>query len=405
MSVLVKITYYFNAEQRELPFIVGVLADLSGQAEKPPLASRRFIDINRPNASPALQHLLDHAASENIKILILDVSKKELFRDQLRAASFDQSSLFKKLHDDIFGTTSAAPFGILIGDYEFSSTPADLDLLENLSQIAAAIHAPFLAAAAPQLLGLNNFAELTPRLDLRPIFKTPQYARWRTFRQSEAARYVCLTAPRALLQLDPLPVWGNSAFPLAARIISAFAQHGWFANIRGRDGGAVSGLPTRTCASCQTSSEAVLELWQQKSLAESGLIPFGHHRGPSDGFAFVPTCHQPALYENPDSTETARLASDLRYILSLSRFVHYLRVIIRDVPSARLKDKLNTWITQYVSGPEQPSAAQPLGSAYVDISAATVSLHASPRFQLQTLTYNLRATFPLPSLGEVPFEA
>jgi type VI secretion system protein ImpC len=354
------------------------------------------MDVNRENF--ALQYLADHATGENIKIRTLDVSKKELSRDLARATSFDQSILFKKLHDDIFGTRHAAPFGILIGDYEFSNAPADIDLLENLSQIAAAIHAPFLAAAAPQLLGLNDFAELAVQREFRPIFKTPEYTRWRTFRQSEAARYVCLTLPRALMRLDPAPVWGNSAFPLAARIISAFAQHGWFAKIRGRNGGAVSGLPQWTFANCRTSAEVVLELWQEKALAESGLISFGHHHGPSDGFAFVPTCHQPAVYENPESTETARLASDLRYVLSISRFVHYLRVIRRELPDSSPKQMLNTWIAQYVSGPEESSAAQPLGSAYVDISDATVSLRASPRFQLDAMIYGMRATFRLPSL-------
>jgi len=392
----IKITYDLQAEQRELPFVVGVLADFSGQAEKPPLASRQFVDVNRASG-PALQYLVDNTAGENIKIRILDVSKKELCRDQMRAVSFEQSILFKKLHDDIFGTTRAAPFGILIGDYEFSNAPEDLHLLENLSQIAAAIHAPFLAAAAPQLLGLSHFAELAVQRDVRPTFKTPGYAKWRTFRQSETARYVCLTAPRALFRLDPVPVWGNAAFALAACIISSFAQHGWFANIRGRNGGAVSGLPKWTFANRQTSSEVVLELWQEKALAESGLISFGHHRGPSDGFAFVPTCHQPAIYENPESTETARLASDLRYVLCLSRFVHYARVILRDVPGSSPKQTLNTWIAQYVSGQEEPSAAKPLGSAYVDISDAIVSLRASPGFQLQGMMYSPRTTFPLPS--------
>jgi type VI secretion system protein ImpC len=416
MSPLVKITYDWDAEHGELPLIAGVLADFSGLAERPPLSARSFIEVNRDNFDSifhtigpgrpatwcALQYLVDHATGENVKIRILDVSKKELYRDQSRAPDFHQSILFKKLHDDIFGTSGASPFGILIGDYQFSNTPADFELLERLSQVAAAIHAPFLAEAAAPLLGVNNFADLAVEREFRPIFKTPEYAHWRSFRQSEAARYVCLTAPRALFCVDPFPVWGGSAFALAARIISAFTNTGWFAQIRGRQGGAVAGLPKWTFAKCQTSAEVVLELWQQKALAESGLISFGHHHGPSDGFAFVPTCYQPAIYENPDGTETARLASDLRYVLCISRFVHCLRVIIRDqlggsVPESSRKQMLNSWIAQYVSGQEEPSAAKPLGSAYVEISAGTVSLFALPRFQLEAMIYGMRAIFRLQS--------
>ncbi len=416
-----------SANKTELPFVVGVLADFSGHAEKPALHSRQFVEVNRANFDllrdkefcgvesswRGLKYLVESTDSENVKIRLLDVSKKELYRDLQRASDFDHSILFKKVHDDIFGTTDAEPFGILIGDYEFSNDRADLDLLEKISLVAEAIHAPFLSAAAPQLLGVNNFPELAEKKDFHSLFKGPEYTGWRAFRQSEAARYICLTAPRLLLSFESFPLWGNAAFGLGARIISAFAHWAWCAKIRGHDGGNVTGLPKWTFATHSTSAEVVLDLWQQKALADSGFVPFGHHHGPSDGFAFVGTCHQPATYESAESTRAARLASDIRYVLSISRFVHRLRAMIRDQPpasisEAALKEKLNDWIGQYVPADGNLSAAQPLSAAHIDVSApagssgfATVSVRASPGFQLEVLPYSLRAIFRLRSIVSV----
>jgi type VI secretion system protein ImpC len=177
--------------------------------------------------------------------------------------------------------------------------------------------------------------------------------------------------------------------------VAAFVRFGWCANIRGRDGGMVTGLPKQWLGQYLTSAEVVLELWQEKALSEAGLICFGHHRGPSDGFAFVRTCHQPIIYESAEATETARLAADLRYVLAISRFVHYLRVMIRDQQSD--VGALNQWIAQYVCHEKEPSPEKPLGSAHVDVSQRTVTLRASPRFRLEPLIYPLRATFPLPA--------
>lgn len=367
-----------------LPFVVGVLADLGGQAEKPPLSSRQFMDVTRDNLPPhpGLTYLFNNANGENVKIRVLDVSHKELHRDLTRSVAFDQSILFKKVHDDIFGTHNAEPFAILIGDYEFCNDSADANFLERLSQVAEAIHAPFLAGAVRQLLFLDDVG-------------TPEDVRWRSFRKSESARYVCLTTPRMLLSPPPSIVWGNSAFALGVRIVAAFVRFGWCANIRGRDGGMVTGLPKQWLGQYLTSAEVVLELWQEKALSEAGLICFGHDRGPSDGFAFVRTCHQPIIYESAEATETARLAADLRYVLAISRFVHYLRVMIRDQQSD--VGALNQWIAQYVCHEKEPSPEKPLGSAHVDVSQRTVTLRASPRFQLEPLIYPLRATFPLPA--------
>ena len=82
-----------------------------------------------------------------LKIRILNASKKELLRDLQRAADFDQSAMFKKVYEEEYGIFGGEPFGALVGDYEFGKHPEDLELLDKVSHVAAAAHAPFLTAA------------------------------------------------------------------------------------------------------------------------------------------------------------------------------------------------------------------------------------------------------------------
>jgi len=46
-------------EKRELPFVVGVLADLSGQPDKalPPVSERKFVDIDRDNFNEVMKSI------------------------------------------------------------------------------------------------------------------------------------------------------------------------------------------------------------------------------------------------------------------------------------------------------------------------------------------------------------
>lgn len=206
--------------------------------------------------------------SERLKIRVLNVSKHDLVKDFQHAPEFDQTSLFKKVYEEAHGTFGSAPFGALIGDYEFGRHPQDIELLVKLSEVAAATHAPFIAAASPQLFNLGSFTELVSSRDLAKIFHTVEYAKWNSFRDSEASRYVGLTVPRILMRLPytlrPTPnptfqfieelddsgrlfLWGNAAYAFGACLTNAFAKYHWCAKIRGIEGGGlIEGLPSRT---------------------------------------------------------------------------------------------------------------------------------------------------------------
>ncbi len=149
-----------------------------------------------------LHHLVfESETSVMLKIRVLNVSKKDLLKDLERAAEFDQSAVFKKVYEEEYGTFGGQPFGALIGDYYFSNHPQDQLLLEKMAQVAAAANAPFIAATAPQLFGWESFQEMTEVRDLAKIFDRTEYAKWRSFRDSEDSRYVGLTMPRTLMRL------------------------------------------------------------------------------------------------------------------------------------------------------------------------------------------------------------
>jgi type VI secretion system protein ImpC len=195
-----------------------------------------------------LKYVVDNSElTPMLKIRILNSSKKELLRDLQRAPDFDQSAMFKKVYEEEYGLFGGEPFGALIGDYEFGKHPEDLELLDKVSHVAAAAHAPFLTAAAPELLSLDSYTNLGAPRDLAKIFDTTEYAKWKGFRESEDSRYVGLCLPRTLMRLpygrDTKPVdgfnyeegvdgtdhskylWGNAAYALGARLTNAFALY------------------------------------------------------------------------------------------------------------------------------------------------------------------------------------
>src|SRR5581483_2816382 len=214
-----------------------------------------------------LRYLIANSeTSDNLKIKVLNVNKKELLRDLQRAPEFDQSALFKKVYEEEFGVFGGSPFGALVGDYEFGKSGQDIELLEKVAQVAAAAHAPFLSAASPEMFNLDSYTNLDAPRDMSRVFDTTEYAKWKGFRQSEDSRYVGLTCPRILMRLpygkDTVPVeefnyeekvdgtdhskylWANSSWALGARLTHAFAEYGWCACIRGvESGGMVEGLP------------------------------------------------------------------------------------------------------------------------------------------------------------------
>src|SRR5215216_4623353 len=330
-----------------------------------------------------LKYLLSQTeTSTMLKIKVLNVSKKELLRDLQRAPEFDQSALFKKVYEEEFGVFGGAPFGALLGDYEFSRSGQDIELLEKVAQVAAASHAPFLTGASPDMLNLESYTQLDQPRDLAKIFEMTEYAKWKSFRQNEDSRYVALTLPHILMrqpygrdgvQIDAFNfdehvdgtdhgkyLWGNAAWALAARVTNSFAQYGWCATIRGvESGGLVEGLPVHNFrtdsgdVAMKCPTESPITDRREKELADLGFVPLVHQKN-TDKAAFfsVQSAQLPKQYQSDSATANARISAQLPYIFAVSRFAHYLKAMMRDkIGGYSSKDEmqvfLNDWINNY----------------------------------------------------------
>ena len=401
-------------------------------------------ELQKLEASWRGLHYLVHQSetSTMLKIRVLNVSKQELLRDLERASEFDQSALFKKVYEEGYGVFGGEPIGALIGDYEFGRHPQDMALLEKISNVAAAAHAPFIAAANSQLFNLDSYTELgTPR-DLAKIFDTVEYAKWKSFRDSEDSRYVGLALPHILMRLpygpETVPVeafnfqedvdgtdhskylWGNAAYAFGTRLTDAFAKYHWCAAIRGVEGGGlVEGLPTHTfktddgdiALKCPT--EIAITDRREKELSDLGFIPLVHSKG-TDYAAFfgAQSCQKARKYDTDAANANARLSTQLQYIMATSRFAHYLKAIMRDkigsfMTRQNCENYLNRWITNYVllddNASQEAKANNPLREARIDVSEVRgkpgvyrAVAFLKPHFQLDELTLSLRLVAELP---------
>ena len=391
-----------------------------------------------------LKHLMDHSETgTGLKIRVLNVSKKELLRDIEKAPEFDQSNLFKKVYEEEYGVFGGAPFGALIGDYEFGKHPEDMALLEGISHVAAQAHAPFVSAAAPELLNLESFTKLDAPRDLAKIFDSTEYAKWKSFRQSEDSRYVALCLPRTLARIpygkETKPIdefgfeehvdgtehskylWMNAAYSLGTRMTNSFSLYGMCVAMRGVEGGGlVEGLPVHNfytdegdlALKCPT--EVPITDRREKELADLGFVPLVHCKD-TDYAAFfsVQTCQKPKMYDTDSANANARLSAQLPYIMAVSRFAHYLKAMMRDkIGSFMSREEaetfLNRWITRYVTPDDSASPAakaqRPLREARIDVSEVPgkpgvyrAVAFLRPHFQLDELTVSLRLVAELPA--------
>ncbi len=390
-----------------------------------------------------LHYLLAQSeTSEQLKIKVLNVSKRELLRDLQRAVEFDQSAMFKKIYEEEFGIFGGHPFAALIGDYQFGKGPEDIELLERISMTAAAAHAPFISGTSPEMFNLDSFTQLDQPRDLGKVFDTTEYARWKGFRASEDSRYMALTCPRILLRVPygkggatvdafnyeegvdgtdhSKYLWGNAAWALGARLTNAFALYGWCAAIRGVEGGGlVEALPVHNfytdegdiAMKCPT--EVPITDRREKELADLGFAPLVHSKG-TDYAAFfsVQSCQKPKLYDSEAANANARLSTQLPYILAVARFAHYLKAMMRDKIGSFMSRTdcerwLNQWIQQYVTPDDTASPAvkaqHPLREARIEVFevAGKPGVYRAvaflrPHFQLDELSVSLRLVAELP---------
>ncbi len=265
-----------------------------------------------------LHHLVSNSETdEMLKIRVMNISKKDLAKTlkKYKGTAWDQSPLFKKLYEQEYGQLGGEPYGCLVGDYYFDHTPGDVELLGQMAQIAAAAHAPFIAAASPTVMGMDTWQELANPRDVGKIFSSPEYAGWRSLRESDDAKYIGLAMPRFLARVpygaSTSPVeefdfeeetsggdhtkytWANAAYAMAVNVNRAFKQYGWCTAIRGvESGGAVEGLPVHTFPSddggvdMKCPTEIAISDRREAELANSGFMPLIHRKN-TDVAAFI----------------------------------------------------------------------------------------------------------------------
>jgi type VI secretion system protein ImpC len=390
-----------------------------------------------------LHHLVRNSeTSTQLKIRVMSVQKKELLKDFERALEFDQSAMFKKLYEEEFGQFGGAPYGALIGDFEFGNHPQDMALLEKISQVAAAAHAPFISAASAGLFGWDEFSEMSEVRDVAKIFDRTEYMKWRSFRESEDSRYVGLCLPHTLMR-EPygqatIPtesfnfeedvdgtnhkkyLWGNAAYSFGTRLTEAFTMHGWCVAIRGVEGGGlVQGLPTHTFrtdegeVAMKCPTEVAVTDRREKEFSDNGFIPLVHCKG-TDYAAFfgAQSAQKQKKYDTDEANANARLSSQLQYIFAVSRFAHYLKSMVRDKIGSFMSRKdaelfLNRWIQNYVTEDDTASASTkaqyPLREAKVEVAEIAgkpgcyrAVAFLRPHFQLDELSVSLRLVADLP---------
>jgi len=393
-----------------------------------------------------LSYLVHNSETDaTLKLRIMNVSKNELYRD-LRMypdAKWDQSPLFKKLYEAEFGQLGGEPFGCLVGDYSFDHSATDVRLLRDLGKIAAAAHCPFVAGANPTLMGMDTWTELSNPRDLSKIFETPDYAGWKSLRDSENSRYVGLCMPRVLARepygAKSVPIeefafeeetdghkgekyaWMNAAYAMAANINRAYKEWGWTVRIRGvQSGGEVINLPTHTFPTddgdvdLKCPTEIAISDRREAELSKSGLLPLIHRKN-TDKAAFIgaQSLYRPKKYDNVDATASDNISSRIPYMFAVSRFSHYLKCMVRDQigetkEAPDLQRWLQNWIMQYVDGDPRNSsvatkAKKPLAAAKVEVfpdeenpGYYSARFFLRPHFQLEGMDIGMSLVSRLP---------
>ena len=388
----------------------------------------------------------------SLKIRVLNATKRDLTRDLTKAVEFDQSQLFKKIYENEFGTPGGEPYGSLIGDYEWTNHPDDIETLRLMSNIAAGAFAPFISAAGAGMFGFNDWTELSKPRDLAKIFETAEYTKWRSFRDSEDSRFVNLVMPRVITRLPygkaTKPVeefnyeeapydetgaakamghhdycWSNAAYVMGARLTDAFAKYGFCTAIRGAEGGGkVENLPNHVFTSddgdadTKCPTEIGITDRREFELSNQGFLPLSHYKNTDYAVFFGgQSAQKPKKYDRPEATSNAAISARLPYMMATSRFAHYLKVMARDkigsfMEAGNVENWLNRWIQSYVNTNENAGqdmkARFPLREARVEVKeipgkpgSYNAIAYLRPWLQMEELTTSMRmvARVPQPS--------
>jgi type VI secretion system protein ImpC len=396
--------------------------------------------------------VMNSETSKDLQLKVLNVSKRELFKDLDKALEFDQSQLFKKLYETEFGMPGGEPYGALIGDYEFTNHPEDIDMLSKVAGVAATAFCPFISSASASMFGLDAWTDLASPRDLEKIFLTEEYIKWRSFRDSDDSRFVTLTMPRALARLpygaNTKPIeefefeevtvgagkkavqiphdqycWMNAAYMLGARLTDAYAKYGWCTRIRGAEGGGkVEGLPAHVFQSddgdldLKCPTEVGITDRREAELSKLGFLPLCHFKNTDYAVFFgAQSTQKPKKYSKADATANAAISAKLPYMMATSRIAHFLKVIGRDKIGSFMEVEdcqawLHDWIHDYVSADPKPDeekkARYPLREAKIEVKedpsqpgVYNAVAWLRPWLQMEELNASLRMVARIPKMG------
>ncbi len=401
-----------------------------------------------------LHHLvMQSETSASLKLKMMNVSKSELFKDLDRAVEFDQSQTFKKLYENEFGTPGGEPYGALIGDYEITNHPNDIDLLEKMSNVAAASFCPFITSPGPELFGFESWQELSSPRDLEKIFESREFIKWKSFRDTEDSRFVTMVMPRTLARLpygaSTNPVeefqyeevavdergvakptdhshycWMNAAYVKGTVLTRAFAETSFCVAIRGAEGGGrVDNLPTHLFKSddgdldIKCPTEVGITDRREAELSKLGFLPLCHYKNTDFAVFFGgQTAQKPKKYDDPDATANAAISARLPALMATSRFAHYLKVMGRDKIGSFMEARdcalwLDRWIKNYVNSDPESSPAMrakyPLRESQIEVKEIPGSpgayhavAHLRPWLQMEELTASLRLVAKIPQINK-----
>lgn len=385
-----------------------------------------------------------------VKIKVLHITWLELARDVTRAIEFDQSNIYQRLYSDEFDTPGGEPFGVVLANYKIShkahqgAVADDVAVLRETSAVAAAALCPFIFGADAKLFGLNRFSEMAPTLDLDTLFQQAEYTAWRALRAQENSRFLGVTLPETLMRLpyavdgtrnDPVVfeeqtetmdayLWGNACFAFGGILVRAFANTGWFADIRGGEhafgeGGVVRFLQYATHSLgpsvdnfsvdfTRSATQVRLDDLMERKLAQHGLVPLCSYAG--FGVSVFYSNSSLHMADTKVTSEihaiNSRMSAMLQYILCAARFGHYIKVIGREkvgsvVSAEECQRIFQNWLNQYTTaseaGSESLKAKYPLGESNVRISQVpgrigifNCIIHLKPHFQLDQLISSIQ---------------
>ncbi|NWK78836.1 type VI secretion system contractile sheath large subunit [Aquitalea sp. LB_tupeE] len=378
---------------------------------------------------------------KNIKIELLDVSKDALRQDFEDSPELIQSGLYRHTYIQEYDTPGGEPIGAIIADYEFDRGPQDIALLRNVSKVSAAAHMPFIASVGAPFFGKDSMEEVAAIQDVANYFDRAEYIKWKSFRDTDDARYVGLTLPRFLARLpygpDTVPVrnfnyceqvkgpdhqrylWANAAFAFAANMVRSFIHNGWCVQIRGpQAGGLVEDLPIHlydlgTGNQIKIPTEVLIPETREFEFANLGFTPLSFYKNRDYACFFsANSVQKPALYETREATANSRINARLPYIFLLSRIAHYLKLIQREnIGTTKdrrvLELELNSWIKNLVTEMTDPAdelqASHPLREARVVVEDIDdnpgffkIKLFIVPHFQVEGMDISLSLVSQMP---------